>query len=177
MVFRWNSGSTAKAVRCFLRPHDDVEDRYAAVTRFCASPHRPACLVAFNYMRDGIRIRNGLFPILEMEWVEGVTLDTYIGRILGDPATMALLSLHFHTMVRSLGSFGLAHGDLQHGVTVRRATGGTSHSSGRGIAGARAGPSRVSDGRVGAGEPRGDAASRGAGRGARSRSRDASRRS
>lgn len=119
MVFRWHAPlGGGRAIRCFLRAPQDIQRRYEAITQLCTlrQVDRPACLKRFAYQEEGIRVGHyGVLPLVEMDWVEGRNLDTYIESIAGDREKLNLLIVRFQKLIRSLVSFGIAHGDLQHG--------------------------------------------------------------
>ena len=50
-----------------------------------------------------------------MQWLEGLQLNTYIESILNDQDALQRLADEWITLIKSLKSIGIAHGDLQHG--------------------------------------------------------------
>ncbi len=113
-VYQVVSGGRKWAVRCFLRHHQDSEQRYAAIGRTLSGSRLPYT-VSFQYLRDGIRVRNNWYPILKMEWVDGDPLNTYVARHRSNPRALKELADAFSDMCRELRSRSIAHGDLQHG--------------------------------------------------------------
>lgn len=69
----------------------------------------------FEFIEQGICINGQWFPILKMEWVEGLTLDRFLEKNLYAPEKIELVSCNFKKMCAQLRDEGLAHGDLQHG--------------------------------------------------------------
>ncbi|MCL4553468.1 MAG: hypothetical protein M1305_08010 [Candidatus Marsarchaeota archaeon] len=61
-----------------------------------------------------MRVQGRVYPILAMEWVEGQTLDAYVGNNLGNPAAIWALAQRFVNMASELRHNSIAHGDLQH---------------------------------------------------------------
>ncbi|HLK54971.1 MAG TPA: SUMF1/EgtB/PvdO family nonheme iron enzyme [Chthonomonadaceae bacterium] len=102
------------AVRCFLRPVTDQQERYREVSRHLEGLELPA-LVGFVYQPEGLRLPDQTVPLVKMEWVEGETLPTFIARNLDAPETLRTLAARWRGMVNSLRGNRLAHGDLQHG--------------------------------------------------------------
>lgn len=70
--------------------------------------------VPFEYQPQGICVAESRFPILKMEWVEGVTLDRYIEQHKSS-GELVTLRESFQKMRQDLQRAGIAHGDLQHG--------------------------------------------------------------
>lgn len=102
------------AVRCFLRKFGDAQDRYAAISAHLAQVQLPY-MVHFTYLADGIRVNRRWYPVLKMEWVDGIPLHTYIAANLQNPAALLTLAEQWVKMAQSLRQAGIGHGDLQHG--------------------------------------------------------------
>ncbi|MBZ0315740.1 MAG: hypothetical protein K8L91_04915 [Anaerolineae bacterium] len=112
-VYQIITGSKKFAVRCFLHYHPDQERRYAAISAALQSLKLPF-MVEFTWQNQGIRVRGKWFPILKMEWLNGQTLDSYIGQHLDSP-TLRSLAMQFADIISAMKNTGIAHGDLQHG--------------------------------------------------------------
>lgn len=103
------------AVRCFSRqPVADQHARYTSLSHHLTSVMIPY-IVGFEYLPRGIRIRGRFYPIVKMEWVEGLTLNTFIQRNITNRRTLLNLAKRWRGLVNSLVGNRLAHGDLQHG--------------------------------------------------------------
>jgi hypothetical protein len=113
-VYKILSGTPNWAVRCFLNPVSDQQERYAAISSHLAKIHLPY-LVQFSFLPQGIRVANQTYPILKMEWVEGEPLDSYIGRNLGNARVLLGLAGRWVEMMKAMRQASIAHGDLQHG--------------------------------------------------------------
>jgi len=113
-VYQLNCNGRHYAVRCFLRYHEDQAQRYAAISDTLARARLPY-MVTFDLIEEGIRIQNTWYPILKMEWINGLPLHTYIEHHLDDSALLDDLAEGFRTLVADLGRAGIAHGDLQQG--------------------------------------------------------------
>jgi serine/threonine protein kinase len=102
------------AVRCFLRNHPDLEQRYAAIGQHLKRNRLPY-MVDFDLIKQGILVRGQWYPILRMEWLNGISLHRYVESQLGQPHVLHQLALHFQRMLNDLRRANIAHGDLQHG--------------------------------------------------------------
>lgn len=122
-VYRLYSDQREWAVRCFLQPLADQEQRYAALSKKIESIN-VSYLAAFEYVSSGIRVHNDWFPIIKMEWVRGETLLQYIQNNLSEPEVLNRLAESFKQVVLSLQANGIAHGDLQHGNIIVQSDGG-----------------------------------------------------
>lgn len=105
------------AVRCFLRPPEDLQPRYEALTDYLGRK-RPQHTVFFRFLPQGIKIRTNWFPILKMAWLDGLSLETFISNNISNQTTVSNLAAAFRSAVADLNGNGIAHGDLQHGNII-----------------------------------------------------------
>ncbi|MDP9367294.1 MAG: hypothetical protein M3Q03_03290 [Chloroflexota bacterium] len=117
VTYRLSNGSRSWAVRCFHREVPDLEQRYAAISRFLQAAASPA-FVQFQYLPDEILVGGRRYPVVKMAWVEGQTLGSYVNINAKDRRKMDLLAGAFRRTVGELDRLGVAHGDLQHGNIV-----------------------------------------------------------
>ena len=113
-VYKILSGTSNWAVRCFLHPVSDQQERYAEVSAHLAKIRLPY-LVQFSFLTQGIRAPKQTYPILKMEWVEGESLIPYIEKNLANSGALLGLAARWFEMMKSLRQSSIAHGDLQHG--------------------------------------------------------------
>lgn len=102
------------AVRCFRREITDQQARYAAIGDHLRKVSLPY-VVAFEFLREGIRVGGRWLPILKMEWLGGQCLDQYVKQHLDRPDVLLRLSRDWLAMTQSLQRAQVAHGDLQNG--------------------------------------------------------------
>jgi len=102
------------AVRCFTRAISDLQRRYEAIGRFLQANSHDFFVKAV-YLHQGIKVNGQWHPVIKMQWIDGETLNTYIGRNISNSQAIAKLIQEFIKIVRCLESLGVAHGDLQHG--------------------------------------------------------------
>ncbi len=114
-VYKLTKGNRSWAVRCFTRiPQSDVQQRYMLISEYLGQ-HRLPYLVDFEYIAQGILVKGEWYPILKMDWVDGVELDRYIGEYLDDSQVLLRLERQLQQLQKDLQQVGIAHGDLQHG--------------------------------------------------------------
>jgi serine/threonine protein kinase len=101
------------ALRCFLRNVPDQRVRYKAISKYVLADDL-VCTVPVEYIEQGIKISGDWYPVLKMEWVEGLTLNEFINQYLNNQMALQLLASYFKEMTLSLRRAGIAHGDLQH---------------------------------------------------------------
>lgn len=113
-VYQIQNGSRKWAVRCFLRQATDQQQHYAHVSQHLQGIQFPF-LVNFEYQPQGIRIQGQMYPLVKMQWIDGVALHTFVRGHLHDPPSLLALAAQWRSLVSSLQGNLLAHGDLQHG--------------------------------------------------------------
>jgi hypothetical protein len=122
VVFKVSVNGGPAAVRCFTRSLGDLEDRYQLINDYLnqASRVAPALLnrfVRFEFDKEGILVRGKWYPILQMEWVNGNTLDVALEQLVASNSTGEILALaqDFSRLAFDLQGSCIGHGDLQHG--------------------------------------------------------------
>ena len=119
LTYTVSSKAQKFAVRCFHRYVPDLKQRYAQISD-AISGLRSKHFVAFEYQRQGVRVRSQLYPVVKMAWAEGPTLGAFIEDNYEDAAAMRGLMSSFHELARFLADRGIAHGDLENGNMVVR---------------------------------------------------------
>ena len=82
-VYEIHNGTQRWAVRCFLRPSADQQESLRPA-QSVPQQHDDGGIVGFAYEAQGIQIQGQWYPIVKMDWVEGNTLHTYIGKLFED---------------------------------------------------------------------------------------------
>lgn len=119
-VFKLHVGNGARAIKCFRQFLGEREARYRAIDQHLDT-HRVPALAQFEYDSDGIVVAGKRYPIVIMEWVDGNTLDTYIGTLIKQQKAkghLRPLADQWSELVSRLESADVAHGDLQHGNVI-----------------------------------------------------------
>ncbi|MEL6773031.1 MAG: AarF/UbiB family protein, partial [Bacteroidota bacterium] len=114
VVFRVDTSVGPKAVRCFLRDQPDRGRHYGFLKAKLEALELPY-FVDLAWYEQGIRVRGKTYPLLVMDWVEGVTLSQYVEAHRTDAQRLAALSSAWRRMLQALDAAQVAHGDLQHG--------------------------------------------------------------
>ena len=113
-VYELDASHSKWAIKCFLRNTPDLHSRYASIAEHLATVTLPY-FVTFDYLESGIRIRGHFFPIVRMEWIDGLPLNEYVERHLSDPTALKQLERQWVCLLNDLRSVNIAHADLQHG--------------------------------------------------------------
>jgi|GEM_PF-602197 len=113
-VYEMNTSAGRWAVKCFLKPVEDHQRRYAAISAHLKAIRLKAA-VGFEFIPEGVRVRSQWYPILKMEWIDGEPINDYVAKNLGQPHKLLQLTRDWVEMMASLRAAQVAHGDLQHG--------------------------------------------------------------
>jgi hypothetical protein len=112
--FHAAAGPARWAVKCFTRPVAGLRDRYREISAYLRRVKLPF-FVEFEYLEEGVRVRSAWYPVVKMQWVEGLHLNDFVRDNLDRPAMLESLARLWVRLGRRLREAGLAHGDLQHG--------------------------------------------------------------
>ena len=119
VVFKMKDESSGKlyAVKCFLREQEGRDIAYQQITdelEYASSNY----LCSIKYLQKELFVDSTVssdteFPVLLMDWVEGVTLDKYVHQHISDKYVLQLITYQFCKMAAWLMSQPFAHGDLK----------------------------------------------------------------
>jgi formylglycine-generating enzyme required for sulfatase activity len=108
------AGERRWAVKCFTRAVPGQRERYAAISDHLRRA-RLRFAVEFQYLEQGIRVSGQWYPVLKMDWVDGLLLNEFVRNYLDRPAMLEALAHLWAKLAGKLRNVGIAHGDLQHG--------------------------------------------------------------
>ncbi|MQN81761.1 leucine-rich repeat protein [Prevotella copri] len=119
VVFKMKDESSGKlyAVKCFLKEQEGRDIAYQQITdelEYVSSNY----LCSIKYFQKELFVDSTVssdteFPVLLMDWVEGVTLDKYVHQHISDKYALQLITYQFCRMAAWLMSQPFAHGDLK----------------------------------------------------------------
>ena len=119
VVFKMKEESSGKlyAVKCFLKEQEGRDMAYQQITdelEYVSSNY----LCSIKYFQKELFVDSTVssdteFPVLLMDWVEGVTLDKYVHQHISDKYALQLITYKFCQMAAWLMSQPFAHGDLK----------------------------------------------------------------
>ena len=119
VVFKMRDERDGKlyAVRCFHRDQEGRAESYRLIEEELKEVESPY-LVSFRYMDkelfvDSSQTDETEFPVLLMDWVEGITLDKYLRENLDDQYALEMLAYRFSQLAQWLIPQPFAHGDLK----------------------------------------------------------------
>ena len=105
------------ALKCFLRDQEERSERYRMIAeelQYVQSTY----LVKFRYLESELFVdvpntEGEEYPVLLMDWVDGIPLDRYLKTIINKSYEKDLLAYHFSLLARWLVTQPFAHGDLK----------------------------------------------------------------
>lgn len=112
-VYKVDCGGKSFAVRCFLQEVEQQQKRYDAISHYFLHQGFKFA-VPFSFIREGIKIGDNWYPILKMQWIDGVTVDQFVRQEAGNPGKLLWLAEELRQLVEDMQSRRIAHGDLQH---------------------------------------------------------------
>src|SRR4051812_33209351 len=117
VVFRARVEGTDSALRFFIREDASSRERYAALGESFREHRMEDCVASAAWVDDAIAVNGSTWPMVQMQWVEGRTLDAYVGYLAATANVEALSQLAgiWRSLVGRLQNADFAHGDLQHG--------------------------------------------------------------
>ena len=117
VVFQAAVDGRPQALRCYIRNDASSRDRYSALGAYLARHDLSPVVSGTTWHDSAIRVKGATWPVLQMEWIDGRTLNEYVDFLVAGANTAALATLagRWREMVALLQNSGFAHGDLQHG--------------------------------------------------------------
>ncbi len=119
VVFKMKDKRDGKlyAVKCFTKEQKGRAEAYRQITEELKDVDSPY-LVSVRYLDkelfvDTEQTRETEFPVLQMDWVEGKTLDKYLRENLDDKYALEMLAYRFCQLAQWLMPQPFAHGDLK----------------------------------------------------------------
>ena len=118
VVFKMKDKQTGKcyALKCFTEEQEGRAEAYRQIAdelEFVDSSY----ITSVKYLDKEIFVDSSCeedeFPVLLMDWIDGVTMETYIAENYQDNYAMAMLCYRFCKMVAWLRSQPFAHGDIK----------------------------------------------------------------
>ena len=118
VVFKMKDEQTGKcyALKCFTEEQEGRAEAYRQIAdelEFVDSSY----ITSVKYLDKEIFVDSSCeedeFPVLLMDWIDGETMETYIGANYQDNYTMAMLCYRFCKMAAWLRSQPFAHGDIK----------------------------------------------------------------
>ena len=117
VVFTAKVGGDRKAVRCYIRDDASSWERYSKLDEYLGSHDLKPYVSPATWFDSAIKVNGATWPVLQMVWIEGRTLNEYVAYLVANGNTGALTTLaaNWRELVKLMQGVEFAHGDLQHG--------------------------------------------------------------
>lgn len=119
VVFKMKDEETGKlyALKCFTKEQEGRAEAYHQIAEELKDVDSPY-LVSLRYLEKELFVDTDQtdeteFPVLLMDWVEGMTLDKYIQENIKNKKALQMLSYNFFKLATWLIKQPFAHGDLK----------------------------------------------------------------
>lgn len=119
VVFKMKDVQSGKyyAIKCFLKEQEGREESYRLIEEELEKITSPY-LISIHYITKELFVDTNQtseteFPVLQMDWIEGDTLDKYLRENLDNSYNLEMLVYRFIIMTQWLITQPFAHGDLK----------------------------------------------------------------
>lgn len=117
VVFKMSDGEKNYAIKCFLKEQKGRKEAYNQICDYMSGIHKKHFVSTSYYEKelfvDTNQTEENEFPVLLMDWVDGLGLSEYISRNYDNREKMANLYNNIQDMIEWLLTSHLAHGDLK----------------------------------------------------------------
>ena len=114
IVYEIETNPKKYALKCWVEDLGDLKSRYREIDEYLKVCNLPY-FIDFAYKEEGILVNGKKYPIVRMEWFEGINFKDFISLNITNPANIRMLAEDFLEMVKVLHQNNISHGDLQHG--------------------------------------------------------------
>ncbi|MBL1209140.1 protein kinase domain-containing protein [Geminocystis sp. GBBB08] len=122
IVYQIQTNSKMYALKCWVSDLGDLKIRFQAIHEYLNKVKLPY-FVDFAYQKEGILVNGQKYPIIRMEWIDGIGFKNFISNNIKNPVYIRDLAEKFLEMVTILHQNNISHGDLQHGNILIRKNG------------------------------------------------------
>jgi serine/threonine protein kinase len=115
VVFRIRVNSQDYALRCFLSAEQGVHDRYRLCYDYLKDKPHLTWKIHFDYLEGEVLVNGAWFPVVLMEWVDGIAINDYVTGNISNRDALTGLQEKILAAAESLTANHIGHGDLQAG--------------------------------------------------------------
>jgi hypothetical protein len=116
-VFKGNIHGCFYAIRCFLSAEDETISRYRAVCKYLKEVN-PLWKTDCEFLEDEIFVNGYSYPILKMEWLNGLLINQFVSNNLNSDSILTVLQEKLVSISEDLESHKIGHGDIQCGNII-----------------------------------------------------------
>lgn len=116
-VFKGLLNDRSYAIRCFLSASGDTIQRYFEISNYLKQINS-TWKVDCELINDEISVNGNSYPVLKMEWVNGLLINQFVYNYLNDNSVLSELQLKLIQLSEDLEKNKIGHGDLQCGNII-----------------------------------------------------------
>jgi len=121
VVFKAHQNDMNFAIRCFLSAEQETIIRYKAICDYLKSVNANWKSDS-QFLENEINVNGIFYPILKMEWIEGVLINQFVSSNLMNEHSLYMLQKQLVEVSDSLEQHKVGHGDLQCGNIIVQGT-------------------------------------------------------
>lgn len=116
-VFKGSINGSNYAIRCFLTADDETINRYKIICDYLKSV-RSDWKTDCEFLDNEIKYNGNLYPVLKMEWLNGVLINQFVSNNISDNHVLNELQKKLVAISDNLEKNKIGHGDLQCGNII-----------------------------------------------------------
>lgn len=113
-VFKGSFKGEVLALRCFLSVENENINRSEIIGKYLKGINAP-WKTDIEFLKDEILFKENWYPILKMEWVEGMLINDFVSQNITNKNVLTKLQNNLLAISNSLEENYIGHGDLQCG--------------------------------------------------------------
>ena len=121
VVFKANDQGRYFAIRCFITAENETIKRYKEICDYL-NTIKVSWKADSQFLENEINVNGNLFPVLKMEWIEGVLINQFVTSNLNNNNILSLIQNKLVIVCESLEQNKIGHGDLQCGNILVQGT-------------------------------------------------------
>ncbi|MDO4764172.1 MAG: hypothetical protein Q4A00_07305 [Flavobacteriaceae bacterium] len=117
VVFKGSKENKNYAIRCFLSTEQENIDRYKAICEYLSNINTE-WKVDCHFLENEISVHGKYYPLLTMEWIEGLLINQFVYNNLNKNSVLTELQQQLLEISNDLEKNQIGHGDLQCGNII-----------------------------------------------------------
>ena len=117
VVFKALENGKEIAIRCFIGTNGDYAERYKKIDIYLKEI-RGSWKSNIEFLDNEIQVQGENYPVLKMDWVDGLLLDRYINKNIDNNVKLNELQEQFVKTSQNLEKNKISHGDIQEGNII-----------------------------------------------------------
>lgn len=116
-VFKGLLNDRTYAIRCFLSAEEETINRYKLICNYLKSINS-SWKTECDFIENEISLNGNSYPILKMEWVNGLLINQFVTNYLSENNVLTELQSQLVSLSEDLEKSKIGHGDIQCGNMI-----------------------------------------------------------